>query len=192
MANPVIQFKRGTKAAVDEVTPVAGEPVWLTDDQGLVVGDGATAGGIHIGTKEVFDMVHAAAGGDATLAGGGVLINAVDEYGTATILIPHDFTTLVSLEVILRPAATGDDMHCDIQTFYGAYAGGEAHHAHGETADARDIGATIANQNLAHSIADLVDTAPLVAEDLLMVQVQYDATAVATNLYYRGLRLRYK
>lgn len=141
-------------------------------------------------TKEIFAMVHAAYGGNAFVTSTGIGINAAGEKGHAAILIPHDFTSLVSLEVILLPEATGADMHCEIKTFYGAYDD-ETYNVRTETADARDIGATVNIQNLAHSIADLVDTDPLVAGDLLWVDVLYDATAVATNLTYRGLRLRY-
>ena len=44
-----LQVKRGTAASVAATTPAAGEPVWKTDTKALVIGDGATAGGISIG-----------------------------------------------------------------------------------------------------------------------------------------------
>jgi hypothetical protein len=43
-----LQIRRGTESEVDEITPLEGEPVWVTDDKYLVVGDGSTAGGITV------------------------------------------------------------------------------------------------------------------------------------------------
>ena len=47
------------------------------------------------------------------------------------------------------------------------------------------------NENLAHDVSDLVDAHPLAAGDLLTFYVQYDSTVVASNVYFRGLRLKY-
>lgn len=141
---------------------------------------------------EIFATVHFADGGDAAIAQNGILIDAAGEIGYAQILVPQDFSTIIALEVILIPQATGANMHVDVVTEYGAYNGGEAHNVHTETGDSRDIGATVNGENLAHDISDLVDTAALAAGDLLNVKVEYDAAAVATNLIYRGLRLLYK
>jgi len=160
----------------------------LISSGGVPVWSAALPAGI--GTREFFAAVHYA-GGTAAIETTGVLIDAAGEFGYAMILVPQDFTSIVGLEVILVPNATGADMHVDVDTFYGAYNGGEAQNVHGETGNARDIGATINNQNLAHDISDLVDTNPLVAGDFLLVKVAYDATAVATNLNYKGLRLKY-
>ena len=44
-----LQIRRGTEAEVAAITPLEGEPVWETDTKKLVVGDGATAGGITVG-----------------------------------------------------------------------------------------------------------------------------------------------
>ena len=141
---------------------------------------------------EVFAVPHFANGGDAAIVSQGVLIDAGGELGEASLLVPPFFEVIVGIEVIVLPQATDTDMHVDIITTYGAHDGGEAFNVHTETADARDIGAVVTNQNLAHNISDLVDVAALVAGDLLTVQLLYDATALATNLYYRGLRLWYK
>ncbi len=43
-----LQVRRGTDAEVGEITPLEGEPVWVTDEKHLVVGDGDTEGGIII------------------------------------------------------------------------------------------------------------------------------------------------
>ena len=141
---------------------------------------------------EIFHLPHFADGGDAAIVSQGVLINAGGELGEASILVPPFFGEILGIEVILLPQATGADMHIDVITTYAAYNGGEAYNAHTETGDSRDIGATVTDQNLAHSVSDLVDVAAMVAGDLLTVQILYDAAAVATNLYYRGLRLWYK
>ena len=47
MAN-VFQFLRGLAANRTSQTPAAGEPLWVTDDKVLYVGDGTTAGGIKV------------------------------------------------------------------------------------------------------------------------------------------------
>lgn len=41
-----LQVRRGTDAEVGEITPLEGEPVWVTDEKHLVVGDGTTEGGV--------------------------------------------------------------------------------------------------------------------------------------------------
>ena len=48
MPDPKIQLHRGTEAARASTlgTPSSGEPIWVTDDKALWVGDGATAGGV--------------------------------------------------------------------------------------------------------------------------------------------------
>lgn len=60
-----IQFRRGTTAQVDAVTPSSGEPVWETDGVQLAIGDGSTAGGLHVvmasGVKKVAITIPAAA-----------------------------------------------------------------------------------------------------------------------------------
>lgn len=43
-----IQLRRGTTAQVDAVTPASGEPIWETDGLKLAIGDGSTAGGLHV------------------------------------------------------------------------------------------------------------------------------------------------
>jgi len=121
----------------------------------------------------------------------GVLVNGAGEFARFKILIPQDFTSLTALEVIFLTTGAGANMHFDITTYYGAYNGGENYNVHTETADARDIGATVANQYKAHSISDLVDIAPLAAGDILYVSVEYDATSIASLAFLVGLRLKY-
>lgn len=140
---------------------------------------------------EIFAVPHYAGGG-AAIVSQGVLIDAGGELGEASLLVPPFFEVVVGIEVIVLPLGTDTNMKVDIITTYAAHDGGENYNVHTETGDSRDIGATVTNQNLAHNISDLVNIAAMVAGDLLTVQVLYDAAAVATNLYYRGLRLWYK
>lgn len=164
----------------------------------LLLGAGAGADPTEIDvpagpTKEIFALAvgFSFAGATPEQTEYGVLINGAGHAAGIWLLFPHDFTTITSIEVILRPRETGGGMHLDFITSYGAYGGGENWNVHGETADAQDIGATTANQYLAHSIATLVDDTPPAAGDLLHVEVLYDATAVDSNAYVMGLRLRY-
>jgi hypothetical protein len=46
-----LQVRRGTAAEVSGIIPLAGEPVWTTDTNVLVIGDGVTTGGISIVTE---------------------------------------------------------------------------------------------------------------------------------------------
>ncbi len=124
------------------------------------------------------------------VASAGALINGGTDSGWAMFLVPQDFNAITSIEVILRPLATGASMHFNISTLYGAYDG-EAYNTRGETAVARDIGATVAGQNLANDISDLVDAAALAAGDWLLVWMQYNATAIVGNAYMYGIRFKY-
>lgn len=67
MTNPVIQFKRGTETQCDAVTPVAGEPLWDTENNQLRVGDAVTAGGNKVAMEGDAPTAHAA----SHLTGGG-------------------------------------------------------------------------------------------------------------------------
>lgn len=44
-----ILFKRGLETNRSGITPAAGEPIWVTDNKKLFIGDGTTAGGIPVG-----------------------------------------------------------------------------------------------------------------------------------------------
>jgi hypothetical protein len=43
-----LQIRRGTAAEVATITPDLGEPIYVTDTESLVIGDGSTAGGINV------------------------------------------------------------------------------------------------------------------------------------------------
>jgi len=120
----------------------------------------------------------------------GSLVDGAGDEANMALLVPQDFTAITNLEVILVPQETGADMHFQITTYYGVYNGGEAYNVHTEN-EIRDIGATVTDENFAHSIADLVDIAALAAGDLLVVRVRYDATVIDSNAYLKGLRLQY-
>lgn len=52
-----ITFRRGTTAQIDAITPTSGEPVWETDGLKLAIGDGSTAGGLHLLMGDASDYV---------------------------------------------------------------------------------------------------------------------------------------
>ena len=93
----VLQFKRGVEADRSSETPAAGEPLWVTDEKKLYVGDGSTSGGIAVG---------AGGGGGITwryetssytaVAGDGVLAN----ISSGTITLPSTLT--VGDEIIIN------------------------------------------------------------------------------------------
>jgi hypothetical protein len=45
-----LQFRRGLASDLTTITPASGEPIWTTDTNVLVVGDGVTMGGIPVGS----------------------------------------------------------------------------------------------------------------------------------------------
>lgn len=140
-----------------------------------------------LGTKEFFNPIF----GGTDVDWKGAIIDTAGDFGVVSLLVPQDFSSLTSIELIFLPLATGASMNFVVVTRYGAYNGGESASGHTETADPRDIGATVNGQNVAHSISDLVDIAALAAGDLLSVEVYYDVAAIASNGVLRGIRFKY-
>ena len=140
-------------------------------------------------SKEVWGCVYS---GNPAPVNSGCTVNLAGEWGEAQIIIPQDFATITDIELILLPLATGASMHVEIMTAWGSKDGAEAYNVHTETGTDRNVGATVANQNLAHDIADLCNIVALSPGDLLRVTLLYNVTAVATNLQYRGVRLKYE
>ncbi len=64
-----IQIRRGVEAQRALVTPDSGELLFTTDDKQLFVGDGATAGGLLIGTAGGVGYVQKHAGTQAIASG---------------------------------------------------------------------------------------------------------------------------
>jgi hypothetical protein len=48
-----LQIKRGSELEIDGITPLEGEPVWITDTKKLRVGDGSTQGGINVDSAAI-------------------------------------------------------------------------------------------------------------------------------------------
>ncbi len=142
-------------------------------------------------TREIYAMAHNGVGNEVDMAVRGVAITAVGGDAFMRLLLPADFSTITAAEVIFMSGATGADMHCDIITYWGSKDGGENYNVHTEVENARDIGATVLNQYLSHSITDLLDVAAPAAGDVIVIRIAYDATAVATNVNVSGVRLKY-
>ena len=174
-------------------TPItSGEYPAVTDENYLVgTGTSMEERAVPTGaTKEIFASVYGYLGGGTVEPNQyGVRINSAAEAAYVAMLIPQDFTAITALEVILIPAATGANMKWHFTTYFGAYNGGEAFEAGSEVGAGRDVGATVFVQNIAHDIADLVTG--LAAGDILIVKILYSATAIASNGWAKGLRLKY-
>lgn len=175
-------LRKGTAITTTELPNLTQGRVW----QGNVSNRPAEAA-IPGATQEFF--VPAMGGTDPTFLG--YFVNGASDNAYMLLIVPQDFTSITDLEVIFLPWGTGASMNFVILTQYGAYVGGESYAVHTETADPRNIGATVIGQHVAHSISDLVDVAALAAGDVLMVKVTYDAAAIASNAYVRGIRLKY-
>ncbi|MBA7588428.1 hypothetical protein ES708_30486 [subsurface metagenome] len=154
---------------------------------GVAAGESVRYEQLELATKEFFVPVF----GGTSIVAQGALVDGGGDTALMMLLVPQDFTALTSIEIIFLPKETGASMHFTINTRYGAYNGGEDYNVHGEAEPNRDIEATVADQNLPHSIADLVDLSPMVAGDLLYVSVDYSATVVDSNAWVRGIRLNY-
>jgi len=137
-------------------------------------------------TKDIFEPVTYSTSWDNLR---GAKIVAALDFVVLLMRIPHDFVAIKNLELIFSPISTGASMNFLMRTYYGLV--GEAFNVHTEVQNPRNIGATVAGQNLAHDISDLVNVAPLVAEHLLVIQVQHNATVLAANTHLLGVRLRY-
>lgn len=138
-------------------------------------------------TKEIFGTVFYMSVPSSI---GGSIVGSND-CAAACLLVPQDFTSITAIEAIFVPEETGASMNFLILTRYGAYNGGEALNVHTETADPRNIGATVNYESLAHDISDLIDIAALAVGDLLNVYVEYDAAAIDSKAFFRGIRLKY-
>ena len=129
-------------------------------------------------------------GGTTVTLEGASVAGGVDE-AWMKLLILEDFAAITDIEVVFLPLETGASMNFVITTAWGAYDGGELYNVHTETVDPRNIGATTTNQNLDHSISDMVDIVALAVDDLLSVRVLYDAAVIDSNAKVRGLRIKY-
>jgi hypothetical protein len=75
-----LQFRRGTASQLSGITPLAGEPIFTTDTNGLFIGDGTTAGGIAVGGGTVNSV--AFSGGTTGLS---VTGSPITSSGTITL-----------------------------------------------------------------------------------------------------------
>jgi len=139
-------------------------------------------------TKEIFVPCHGGTSG--LMYETGYFVNGAGDQAWVQILIPADYVSTTSIELIFSPNTTAAAMYCNIITSWGNY-NGEAKNIHTETANNRSLGAVVLNQNKAHDISDLVNVAALAVGDLLSVSLTYNATATATELMLRGIRLKY-
>lgn len=160
----------------------------------ILLGAGAGADPTEIdvpATKEIYIPALPYAGKEAKVTYRGVAVDAAGDGCFMRLLVPQDFVSITAIEVIFLPAETGANMHFSLSTNYGVYTGGESWGVHSESSLNRDIGATVDGQYKNHSISDLVDSGPLAAGDILCVDLAYSATAIDSNTYVSGLRLKY-
>ena len=174
---------KGTAITITEMAALTTDKIWQGVANRPVEVDMPGAA-----TKEFF--VPFFFGNDVTTQYGANIDSAGDK-AFVNMLVPQDFTSIDDIEIIFAPKATGANMKVAIYCRYGAYNGGENQNVHDEFEVARDIGATVANQNLAHSIADLVNGGPLAVGDFLQIQILYDITGIASNTYMKGVRFKY-
>lgn len=92
MAN-ILTFLKGLAAARAAKTPASGEPLWVTDDKELYVGDGTTAGGIKVGPYGAGDFVDLTtaqtAAGIKTWSNNGIFSGNL--YVNSTLTDPNEF-----------------------------------------------------------------------------------------------------
>jgi hypothetical protein len=61
-----LQIRRGLQSELDQITPLEGEPIWVTDQEKLVIGDGITQGGINV-TANLQDLLISSQGTKTSL-----------------------------------------------------------------------------------------------------------------------------
>ena len=79
-----LQIRRGLQNELDTITPLEGEPIWVIDQEKLVIGDGITQGGIDV-TQNLQDLRVTSAGVktslyDAAATGTIALINGTNSF----------------------------------------------------------------------------------------------------------------
>ncbi len=82
----VLQIRRGTAADVasESFVPAAGEPLWLTDEENLYIGDGATQGGNLVGgANDLQDLTSVRLISES--------IGTIESYSVATNVATVDF-----------------------------------------------------------------------------------------------------
>lgn len=131
-------------------------------------------------TKEYFEPVMAR---NAALGDFGVLQNLSGSNGYMVCKCPHDFTTLVSAEVIIIPAANDATANIDVASDYAA--DGEAYNTHSESDTASTYNLT-ANQIFGVDVSGILTS--LAAGDFIGIKFTNNEVNVANVL---GFRLRY-
>ncbi len=103
----VLQIRRGTAADVasESFVPAAGEPLWLTDEENLYIGDGATQGGNLVGgANDLQDLTSVRLISES--------IGTIESYSVATnvatvdLALNHDYS--VGLEIVISDATATD------------------------------------------------------------------------------------
>lgn len=114
----------------------------------------------------------------------GIELTTGGDFCHIECLIPHDFTTLTSIELVCIALTTGNSVE-DITTDYGA--AGEARNTHSEA-----IGnlTTAVVDNTIYEIDISAATTVLAAGDYVGIKVIHDATHTA-DILVLGVKLRY-
>ncbi len=110
--------------------------------------------------------------------------NGVDDLGVVFFKVPHDFNSIVSAELIVRPAATQAAADWDIYCKYEAE--GEAQGIHNENDTATTYNVTN-NITFAVDISGVLSN--LAADDYVGVQLVQNAVGHDLEIY--GVRFRY-
>ena len=154
----------------------ANDPVWVAVAQA---------------TREIFAFAFSDGANGELIDFRGIEVNGVGHKADMILPVPQDFTSTTSLELLLNSNETGANMHFSFNSYYGAYTGGEDYNEHSETDNNKDIGATVTDRNSVYDVEYLFDTAAIAAGDILRFHVAYSATAIDSNAYITGLRLKY-
>jgi hypothetical protein len=108
-----LQFRRGTNAQRQTITPRAGEPVWTTDTNVLYVGDGVTLGGIAAGSgggSGGVTQIIAGTNISINTSTGAVTINAAGGSGSTST-----YTDLTVLDKLYIGGVDGNGYQSHIQ-----------------------------------------------------------------------------
>uniref|UniRef100_A0A6M3JXS8 Uncharacterized protein n=1 Tax=viral metagenome TaxID=1070528 RepID=A0A6M3JXS8_9ZZZZ len=108
-----VDFKKGTQAQLNALTPRSGEPYWQTDKLRMLMGNGVVAGGIPIGGSLIIE--HHTASDTLTKEETGSIHTNLGATGAITFTLPQDavagtsfhFVVMAAYSLALNPGAAG-------------------------------------------------------------------------------------
>ena len=149
----------------------------------------------HLPTKEVFfqPMMSSQNGWNGLGNFAGITIDADGEYAYINSYIPHDFSALEKIALVMIARATLNPMYMRVFTNY--CKNGEAYFEHNDQSLLHASLNTVLDRTQELDISGAVDIRAIEADDYLGIQVSRQAAQAPvhnTNAIITGVRIKYK